>query len=74
MPNELDYFETRKVMFKFQDNRADFKAGILKALNFEIQWLKNKQDFYGAIAAEDVNRINTLESRYSQSMIELGIR
>ncbi len=74
VPNELDYFETRKVMFNFQNNFADFKVGILKALNFEVQWLKNKRDFYGAIAAEDINRINTLETRYSKSMFELGIK
>jgi 4-hydroxy-2-oxoheptanedioate aldolase len=70
----LDYYETRKVMFDFSKAiKTDYETGILKALNFEILWLKNKRDFYKAIYEEDLHRIETLESRYSESMRERGI-
>jgi hypothetical protein len=70
----LDYYETRKVMFDFSKAiKTDYETGILKALNFEILWLKNKRDFYKSIYEEDLHRIETLESRYSHSMREKGI-
>jgi 4-hydroxy-2-oxoheptanedioate aldolase len=45
----------------------------LKALNFEILWLKEKRDFYSAISKEDEKRLSTLESRYSHKISELSI-
>ncbi len=58
----LDRYETRKVIFKCPgalDENAD--KGILKAVGFELMWLKNKRDFYGMIHAEDKQRIEMLE-------------
>lgn len=70
----LDYYETRKVMFDFaRAADKDFESGILKALNFEILWLKNKRDFYKVIFEEDIHRIQTLETRYRASMKARGI-
>lgn len=70
----LNRFETRKVIFDaptaLQDPNAD--KGILKAVGFEIMWIKNKQNFYGQIALEDTNRIQVLESRYKKSIQEAG--
>ena len=37
------------------ENGAD--AGILKAVGFELMWLKNKRDFYNAISIEDSVRL-----------------
>ena len=67
----ISRFETRKVIFDAKnalvDNRAE--GGILKAVGFELMWLKNKREFYGMIFEEDRQRIQMLEARY-KSLIE----
>jgi hypothetical protein len=69
----LTRFETRKIIFDAQqalkDN--DVEKGILKAISFEILWIKNKKNLYNAISAEDTKRIEVLESRYKNSLNEL---
>lgn len=71
----LDYYETRKVIFGCpQALEDDADKGILKAVNFELLWLKNKRDFYGMIYAEDEQRLKMLEERYSKTMESLGIK
>jgi hypothetical protein len=65
--SDLDFFETRKVIFKCPeaiDNDAE--KGILKAVSFELLWLENKRDFYGMIFSEDKARIDMLQKRYSK--------
>ncbi len=60
--NLLDKFETRKVVF----SAASFKYGesaILKAVEFELLWLKIKREYYLRLKAEDENRIIMLEKR-----------
>lgn len=60
----LSKFETRKVIFDAQKTLAgDAEKSILRAFEFEFMWLKNKQNFYNAILAEDAKRIELLESR-----------
>ncbi len=69
----LDRYETRKVIFKSPealDDRAE--QGILKAVGFELMWLKNKRDFYGMIFNEDKQRIDMLQSRYDRLIKEAG--
>ncbi len=61
----LDRYETRKVIFECPAalcSGAD--AGILKAVGFELMWLKNKRDFYQAISCEDAMRLEMLQTRY----------
>lgn len=72
--NSLTRFETRKVIFDAQQALKDAKAGhgILKAVAFELMWIKNKYNFYNAISQEDKNRIEILESRYKDSIREVG--
>jgi hypothetical protein len=69
----LDRYETRKVIFACPaalTNGAE--DGILKAVGFELMWLKNKRDFYGGIFEEDRTRIEMLEARYAQRIENAG--
>lgn len=69
----LDRYETRKVIFKCPDALNDnAEQGILKAVGFELMWLKNKRDFYGIIYNEDKHRIDMLQSRYDKLIEEAG--
>jgi len=58
----IDKFETRKVVFKADSVKFGEKA-ILKAVEFELLWLKSKRRFYQRIKQEDENRIEMLEKR-----------
>lgn len=66
----LNKFETRKIIFDAPKALIDKNAdkGILKALEFELMWLKNKHDFYGMIYSKDEQRFAILESRYNKSI------
>ena len=70
----LTRFETRKVIFDAQSSLSDENAGkgILKAVGFELMWLKNKRDFYEMIYREDEQRIKILEGRYKDLIKEAG--
>lgn len=58
----LDKFETRKVVFPVEAYRDGEKA-ILKAVEFELLWLKSKRRYYSRIKVEDEKRIEMLEGR-----------
>ena len=69
----LSRFETRKIIFDAESALNDKNAdkGILKAVGFELMWLKNKREFYGMIFREDEARLTMLEARYKK-LIDLA--
>jgi 4-hydroxy-2-oxoheptanedioate aldolase len=69
----LDFYETRKVIFKCPEAMSEnADKGILKAVGFELMWLKNKRDFYKQIFEEDLVRIEMLEKRYEKLIRDAG--
>jgi 4-hydroxy-2-oxoheptanedioate aldolase len=69
----LDRYETRKVIFSCPEGLGkDADKGILKAVGFELMWLKNKRDFYGRIYEEDRARIQMLQGRYDRLIEQAG--
>lgn len=69
----VDRYETRKVIFKCPEALSNgYDKGILKAVGFELLWLKNKRDYYQMIYEEDMHRIQMLENRYKKLIKEAG--
>ncbi len=63
--DNLAKFETRKIVFSAKDflNIADVR-GVLEAMNFELAWLKYKQQYLNTNSTINASRINSLTSRY----------
>ncbi|MBQ2645178.1 citrate lyase beta subunit [bacterium] len=70
----LTRFETRKIIFDAQKalNDPHVEKGILKAVGFELMWLRNKREFYKMIFEEDAQRLTMLEARYKKLIEEAG--
>jgi len=69
----IQRYETRKVIFQCpQALNGAYDKGIMKAVGFELMWLKNKRNFYGQIFEEDTTRIEMLEKRYKRLIEEAG--
>ncbi len=66
----LDRFETRKVIFQCPHIFKTANEAILKALQFETLWLKNKRNYYNTIVEQANKRILTMEERYKKSLVE----
>ena len=60
----LDRYETRKVCFSWRNGRNSRDKAILKALGFEVLWLRNKLTYYSGISSADTKRMNLIEQRY----------
>ena len=62
----LDKYETRKVVFRSEAIHLA-EEGIIKALEFELLWLKSKRRYYHRVKNEDEARIGALEKRLEVS-------
>ena len=62
-------FETRKIIFDNSKTSINLSDGIIKAINFEIMWIKNRRENYGIILQDDEKRINTLKHRCCNTKI-----
>lgn len=58
-----DRFETRKVVFHSTDDESELRSGILKAMEFETLYLKNKCEYYDRMAKEDKSRLKMMAER-----------
>lgn len=58
-----DRFETRKVVFQTSNDEKFLRAGILKAMEFEVLYLQNKCAYYDRMANEDRTRMEMLANR-----------
>lgn len=58
-----DRFETRKVVFRASNDEKQLRAGILKAMEFETLYLKNKGEYYNRMAIEDQARLKMMAER-----------
>lgn len=63
MEGLIDKFETRKIVFGYENNAEKIKKGILKAIEFESLYLQNKSDFYDRMANEDKARLKAISKR-----------
>ena len=69
----IDRYETRKVIFKCPEVfNTNAEGGIMKAVGFELLWLKNKREYYQNIFEEDDQRIQMLEKRYKTIIEKVG--
>ena len=58
----IDKYETRKVVFP-AESVCYGEESILKAVEFELLWLKSKRRYYSGVRKEDEKRIEMLEIR-----------
>lgn len=60
----LNFFETRKISLDAKEIKAQSMAeGLRLAIEFELLWLKNKQNYYTMLQNDDVIRIRMLTGR-----------
>jgi len=64
----IDRYETRKIVFKCPEALTNSKKAFLLAVEFELMWLKNKQNYYKQISKEDESRLNMMEARYKNQI------
>ena len=66
-----DRFETRKIVFSAVNNENELKEGILKAMQFETLYLKNKCEYYNRMAKEDKVRLEMMAERLEIAGVKL---
>ena len=69
--DSLDLFETRKVVFRNYDGLEIDKALVLST-EFELLYLKNKEQYYSSIASEDLSRIDMMQERLDALKLQVN--
>lgn len=69
----IDRFETRKIVFSCPQALSNPQQAFLKAIEFEILWLKNKKNYYGAIYRQDDVRLDRMEKSLSMIDSQQGV-
>lgn len=59
----LDSFETRYVIFDSSVSLKNYEQALVKAQEFEYQWLLNKKNQYYFYAMQDIERIEMIKNR-----------
>lgn len=70
----LDRYETRKVVFQCPGALRNQESAFLRAVEFELMWLKNKKNYYTQISREDDTRLVMMEERYQKQIAILSSR
>lgn len=68
----IDKFETRKVVFSASNDLELLKGGIVRAMEFETLYLRNKCEFYDRMANEDRSRLEMLDERLAKAKSEIA--
>lgn len=63
MGANIDRFETRKIVISPNQSDEMLKKAIQSSLEFELEYLKFKSEYYGAMASEDSNRLARLKKQ-----------
>ena len=64
----LDKFETRYAIFDPSVSLKNLSRALSKAQMFEYEWLKSKNEYYIALANQDLKRIQMIQDRLNQSI------
>ena len=63
LSDQIDRFETRKVVISVKNDPEEIKSSIEAALRFELAYLQFKREYYNTMATEDLARIDSLKQR-----------
>jgi hypothetical protein len=67
----IDRYETRKTIFSYDGSDHNIKEGLVKGLQFEIMWYKNKKHYYEKISGEDCQYLEITQNKCKKMLEEL---
>ena len=68
MQGLVSRFETRKIVFDYENAMRDLHGALTAAIWFEYLYLQNKCEFYGRMAHEDEARMKMMKARYDAAI------
>lgn len=66
-------FETRNIIFdaSYALQDKNISHALIKAMGFELAWMRRKNEFYGHLSNAEIRRIAMIEERYKHSLANL---